>query len=73
MQILLVISSFSLFNSYVNLLFSNEIFLPSGSIDNGVIEITNCFCVPHTESEEEVSVQNMYCLVIELLLSLQFH
>jgi len=28
-----------------------------GSIDNGVIEITNCFCVPHTESEEEVAVE----------------
>lgn len=28
-----------------------------GTIDNGVIEITNCFCVPHNESQEEVAVE----------------
>ncbi|KAG7173777.1 Eukaryotic translation initiation factor 3 subunit F-1-like 1 [Homarus americanus] len=32
---------------------------PSGTIgvDKGAIEITNCFCVPHNESKEEVAVE----------------
>jgi len=36
-----------------------------GINDKGTVEITNCFCVPHTESEDEVAVdldfaKNMY-------------
>lgn len=25
-------------------------------VDKGAVEITNCFCVPHNESKEEVSL-----------------
>merc|ERR1712168_974990 len=28
-----------------------------GNVDKGTIEITNCFCVPHNESKEEVAVE----------------
>jgi len=28
-----------------------------GSNDNGVVEITNCFCVPHSELDEEVAIE----------------
>ncbi|XP_018017383.1 eukaryotic translation initiation factor 3 subunit F-1 [Hyalella azteca] len=28
-----------------------------GSYDKGCIEVTNCFCVPHNESQEEVAVE----------------
>ncbi|KAB7493859.1 Eukaryotic translation initiation factor 3 subunit F-1 [Armadillidium nasatum] len=28
-----------------------------GIIDKGAVEITNCFCVPHNESNEEVAVE----------------
>jgi translation initiation factor 3 subunit F len=28
-----------------------------GSVDKGCIEVTNCFCVPHNESREEVAVE----------------
>lgn len=28
-----------------------------GTIDKGSVEITNCFCVPHNESKEEVAVE----------------
>uniref|UniRef100_A0A2P2HZ91 Eukaryotic translation initiation factor 3 subunit F n=1 Tax=Hirondellea gigas TaxID=1518452 RepID=A0A2P2HZ91_9CRUS len=28
-----------------------------GYVDNGCIEVTNCFCVPHNESQEEVAVE----------------
>uniref|UniRef100_A0A8W8KTX4 Eukaryotic translation initiation factor 3 subunit F n=1 Tax=Magallana gigas TaxID=29159 RepID=A0A8W8KTX4_MAGGI len=36
-----------------------------GSFDKGVVDVTNCFCVPHNESEDEVAAdleyaRNMY-------------
>jgi len=30
--------------------------LSSGNYDKGAVEVTNCFAVPHNESEEEVSL-----------------
>ncbi|MCL4139283.1 UNVERIFIED_CONTAM: hypothetical protein GTU68_050386 [Idotea baltica] len=33
------------------------IFFIPGVIDKGAVEITNCFCVPHNESKEEVAVE----------------
>lgn len=35
-----------------------------GTIDNGVIEITNCFCVPHNESRLEVAVELDFAAVM---------
>jgi translation initiation factor 3 subunit F len=29
----------------------------SGTSDKNGVEVTNCFCVPHNESEEEVAVE----------------
>uniref|UniRef100_A0A8W8KR26 Eukaryotic translation initiation factor 3 subunit F n=3 Tax=Magallana gigas TaxID=29159 RepID=A0A8W8KR26_MAGGI len=39
--------------------------LGNGSFDKGVVDVTNCFCVPHNESEDEVAAdleyaRNMY-------------
>ncbi|XP_076060560.1 eukaryotic translation initiation factor 3 subunit f1 [Oratosquilla oratoria] len=28
-----------------------------GTVDKGAVEVTNCFCVPHNESKEEVAVE----------------
>ncbi|CAL4162847.1 unnamed protein product, partial [Meganyctiphanes norvegica] len=28
-----------------------------GNVDKGTVEVTNCFCVPHNESKEEVAVE----------------
>lgn len=34
------------------------LFLLSGTIDKHSIEVTNCFSVPHNESEDEVCIRN---------------
>jgi len=31
-----------------------------GSVDKGVVEVTNCFCVPHTEQNDEVAMDFDY-------------
>jgi translation initiation factor 3 subunit F len=31
-------------------------FLIVGTVDKGAVEVTNCFCVPHKEYEDQVSV-----------------
>lgn len=41
------------------------LFSPTGTVDKHSVEVTNCFSVPHKESEDEVAVdmefaKNMY-------------
>lgn len=33
-----------------------------GSIDRGVVEVTNCFCVPHKEHDDQVEAELGYAL-----------
>lgn len=33
-----------------------------GSIDKGVVEVTNCFCVPHKEHDDQVEAELSYAL-----------
>lgn len=32
----------------------------TGSIDKGVVEVTNCFCVPHKEHDDQVEAELTY-------------
>lgn len=34
----------------------------AGSIDKGVVEVTNCFCVPHKEHDDQVEAELSYAL-----------
>lgn len=31
-----------------------------GSVDKGVVEVTNCFCVPHKETHDQVEAEITY-------------
>lgn len=33
-----------------------------GNVDKGVVEVTNCFCVPHKEHEDQVEAELSYAL-----------
>lgn len=33
-----------------------------GSVDKGVVEVTNCFCVPHKEHADQVEAELSYAL-----------
>ena len=33
-----------------------------GSVDKGIIEVTNCFCVPHKEHDDQVEAELSYAL-----------
>lgn len=33
-----------------------------GSLDKGVVEVTNCFCVPHKEHDDQVEAELSYAL-----------
>lgn len=33
-----------------------------GSVDKGIIEVTNCFCVPHKEHADQVEAELSYAL-----------
>lgn len=32
----------------------------SGSVEKGIIEVTNCFCVPHKEHDDQVEAEISY-------------
>lgn len=34
----------------------------TGSLDKGVVEVTNCFCVPHKEHDDQVEAEISYAL-----------
>lgn len=34
----------------------------TGSVDKGVVEVTNCFCVPHKEHADQVEAELSYAL-----------
>lgn len=34
----------------------------TGSVDKGVVEVTNCFCVPHKEHDDQVEAELSYAL-----------
>lgn len=36
------------------------LFLVSGTTDKGVVEVTNCFCVPHKEHDDQVEAELGY-------------
>lgn len=36
--------------------------LHSGSVDKGIVEVTNCFCVPHKEHADQVEAELSYAL-----------
>lgn len=54
------IYDFVSFKCNIMFLFAHTIYLifchcsVLGSFDKGVVDVTNCFCVPHNESEDEV-------------------
>lgn len=33
-----------------------------GSVEKGVVEVTNCFCVPHKETDDQVEAEISYAL-----------
>lgn len=33
-----------------------------GNVDKGVVEVTNCFCVPHKEHDDQVEAELSYAL-----------
>lgn len=35
-------------------------FIVSGTTDKGVVEVTNCFCVPHKEHDDQVEAELGY-------------
>lgn len=37
-------------------------FCVPGSVDKGVVEVTNCFCVPHKEHDDQVEAELSYAL-----------
>jgi hypothetical protein len=41
---------------------SGFFFVASGSVDKGVVEVTNCFCVPHIEHDDQVDAELNYAL-----------
>jgi translation initiation factor 3 subunit F len=32
----------------------------SGSVEKGIVEVTNCFCVPHKEHDDQVEAEISY-------------
>lgn len=44
---------------YVILIF---VFMRQGNSDKGVVEVTNCFCVPHKEHDDQVEAEINYAL-----------
>lgn len=36
--------------------------VPSGTSDKGVVEVTNCFCVPHKEHADQVEAELNYAM-----------
>lgn len=40
------------------------VFLIVGTVDKGFVEVTNCFCVPHKEYEDQVSTGCLVYIVI---------
>lgn len=43
-----------------NHLIKVHVFLLVGTVDKGVVEVTNCFCVPHKEYEDQVSCSHVF-------------
>lgn len=39
---------------------SEHIYIISGTVEKGIVEVTNCFCVPHKESESQVEADLTY-------------
>lgn len=37
-------------------------YIPPGSVDKGVAEVTNCFCVPHKEHADQVEAELNYAM-----------
>lgn len=35
---------------------------PTGTTDKGVVEVTNCFCVPHKEHADQVEAELNYAM-----------
>ena len=42
--------------------FDLKYFRFTGSLDKGVVEVTNCFCVPHKEHDDQVEAEISYAL-----------
>lgn len=38
------------------------LFFILGSLEKGVVEVTNCFCVPHKETYDQVEAEINYAL-----------
>lgn len=34
----------------------------TGNVDKGIVEVTNCFCVPHKEHDDQVEAELSYAL-----------
>lgn len=46
-----------IFKRHTNFFSSN-----TGSVEKGVVEVTNCFCVPHKEHDDQVEAELSYAL-----------
>lgn len=40
--------------------YEHVFFVISGTVEKGIVEVTNCFCVPHKESESQVEADLTY-------------
>lgn len=47
-----------------NQIFQFAFFAFSGSVEKGIVEVTNCFCVPHKETDDQVEAEINYALDI---------
>lgn len=45
---------------YISILYVNYMYIIAGTSEKGVVEVTNCFCVPHKESESQVEADLSY-------------
>ena len=50
-----------MFPKVLLILLSTLIFF-TGTVEKGVVEITNCFCVPHKEYEDQVDAELNYAM-----------
>jgi len=51
---------YSRFDKHTNIAYEHVLFIISGTVEKGIVEVTNCFCVPHKESESQVEADLTY-------------
>lgn len=51
---------YSHFDKHADIAYEHVLFIISGTVEKGIVEVTNCFCVPHKESESQVEADLTY-------------